>query len=274
MCSTDGISWTRVAARPMCRLPWWGLSRRASPIWAHTERRGVDRCDAGLDQFRALGGGERVGDPGLPGADRGLELHQGGDLVDVVGVRARWCRARPASRSTRRPARCSKCVRTYPIPRPLINIKMHYKTYFSNRRMLFREGLRLPAYEDPTRPPRGSGRLREDWRPAAVRPGVGWRGCRNRVSSAQGTVADELRLADAAGSDTAARRSPWSSAHRPRYFANGPSAVGASSRQQNHPSRPSCTSTSSNPSHRCCTGYQALYKASLAQNCNRSQDRK
>jgi hypothetical protein len=49
---------------------------------------GADRCDAGLDQFRALGGGERVGDPGQPGADRGLELLQGGDLVDVVGVRA------------------------------------------------------------------------------------------------------------------------------------------------------------------------------------------
>ena len=49
---------------------------------------GVGGCAAGLDQFRPLRGGERVGDAGLPGTDRGLECFEGGDLVDVLGVGA------------------------------------------------------------------------------------------------------------------------------------------------------------------------------------------
>ena len=49
---------------------------------------GVGGFRPGLDQFRSLGDGEGVGDAGLPGADRGLECFEGGDLVDVFGVGA------------------------------------------------------------------------------------------------------------------------------------------------------------------------------------------
>ena len=49
---------------------------------------GVGGAHAVLDEAGAVAGGEGVGEPGLPGADRGGELVQGGDLVDQVGVGA------------------------------------------------------------------------------------------------------------------------------------------------------------------------------------------